>query len=64
MAWDYGFGELVNQLIEIFDSHPHDYVKAEELIKQGIDLNAISNNGSDELILTLELVQELGAGPI
>ena len=51
MAYDYGYGELGNQLIELFSSGPPDFQAAQKLIQQGADLNAVGND-EDENILS------------
>lgn len=45
MAFDYGYGDLGNKMIELFRSGAPDLEAAEELIKQGADLNA---QGTDD----------------
>lgn len=51
MAYDYGYGELGNQLVELFSSGPPDFDAAQKLIQQGADLNAAGND-QDENILS------------
>lgn len=43
MAWDYGFGELENELIEAGRECPPNYEKMSELLAAGADINAISS---------------------
>lgn len=43
MAWDYGFGELENELIEAGRECPPNYEKMRELLAAGADINAISS---------------------
>lgn len=50
MAYDYGYGDLGNKLIELFRSGAPDFDAAEELIRQGADLNSIGKD--DENILS------------
>lgn len=40
MAYDYGYGNLGNEIIKLFSKGEPDFEAAEELIKQGADLNA------------------------
>ena len=41
MAFDYGYRHLENELIEVFDNIQPDFTKAEQLIMNGADINAI-----------------------
>ena len=49
MAFDYGYGELGNQLISLFHSGPPDYTAAEELLRQGADLNAAGRDDCENI---------------
>ena len=40
MEYDYGYGNLGNEIIKLFSKGEPDFDAAEELIKQGADLNA------------------------
>lgn len=55
MSYNYGYGELENKLIELFRSGAPDFAAAEELIKQGADVNAIGKD-PDENVLS-EILQ-------
>lgn len=50
MAYDYGYGDLGNQLIELFRAGVPDFDAAEELIRQGADINAIGNDDSENIL--------------
>lgn len=50
MAYDYGYGELENQLIELFRSGAPDFEAAEELLRQGADLNAAGNEDDENIL--------------
>lgn len=50
MAYDYGYGEFENQLIELFLSGAPDFDAAEELIRQGADINAIGKRDDDNIL--------------
>lgn len=50
MAYDYGYGELENKLIELFRSGKPDFDAAEELIRQGADVNAIGKNDDENIL--------------
>lgn len=53
MSWDYGFGELENQLIEAGKEYPPNYEKMRELLAVGANINAISTKEDpDESILS------------
>ena len=52
MCYDYGFGELGNKLIKLFRSGPPDFEAAEDLIRQGADLNTIGTVSDDDNILS------------
>lgn len=51
MAYDYGYGDLGNKLITLFRSGAPDFATAEELIRQGADVNA-QGKDDDENILS------------
>ena len=51
MAVDYGFGDLGNKLLDLFRAGAPDFEAAEELIRQGADLNA-AGKYEDENILS------------
>lgn len=51
MGWDYGYGKLENEIIDLFCSVEPDFNKAEELIEAGADLNA-KGKEEDENILS------------
>lgn len=48
----YGFHGLESQLIDLFRSGPPDFQKAEELIAQGADLNAVSTSSLNDNVLS------------
>lgn len=50
MAYDYGYGEFGNKLIELFRSGAPDFAAAEELIRQGADINAIGNSDEENIL--------------
>lgn len=50
MAYDYGYGDLENRLIELFRTGAPDFDAAEELIRQGADINAIGNNDDENIL--------------
>ena len=51
MSWDYGFGELENQLIEAGKEYPPNYEKMRELLAAGANINATSTEEDpDEVI--------------
>ncbi len=50
MAYDYGYGDLENKLIELFRSGAPDFDAAEELIRQGADLNAIGKDNYENIL--------------
>ena len=53
MSWDYGFGELENQLIEAGKEYPPNYEKMRELLAAGANINATSTKEDpDESILS------------
>ena len=54
MSWDYGFGELENELIEAGKEYPPNYTKMRELLAAGADINATSaKEKSDESLLSI-----------
>lgn len=55
MAYDYGYDELGNQLIELFDTRTPDYQTAEELIKQGADVNAVGKEDDEDILSAILL---------
>lgn len=50
MAYDYGYGELNNKLIELFNTSTPDFQAAEELIRQGADVNAIGREDDENIL--------------
>ena len=50
MAYDYGYGEFGNELIELFRFGTPDFNSAEELIRQGADLNAIGKDENQNIL--------------
>ena len=50
MAYDYGYGELENELISVLGTVYPDFEKAEELIKKGADLNAKGNDACENVL--------------
>lgn len=50
MACDYGYGALENQLIELFRSGAPDFNAAEELIRQGADVNAVGREDDENVL--------------
>lgn len=50
MAYDYGYGDLENKLIELFRSGAPDFGSAEKLIRQGADINAIGKNNCKNIL--------------
>lgn len=50
MAYDYGYGELGNKLIELFRSGAPDFEAAEELIRQGADVNAVGKDDDENIL--------------
>lgn len=50
MAYDYGYGDLGNKMIELFQSGAPDFEAAEELIRQGADLNAIGKDDDENIL--------------
>lgn len=58
MAFDYGFGSLENELIELFDKTSPDFAKAEKLLLSGADINALGKE-SEENVLSKSLEEYL-----
>ena len=50
MTHDFGYGYLENKLIHLFRSGAPDFEAAEQLIKQGADLNAVCNNKRENIL--------------
>ncbi|MBQ3085251.1 MAG: hypothetical protein IJC46_07380 [Clostridia bacterium] len=50
MAYDYGYGELENKLIELLRSGAPNFDTAEELIQQGADINAIGKKNDENIL--------------
>ena len=50
MAYDHGYGELENKLIDLFRSGAPDFDAAEELIRQGADMNAIGKDDNRNIL--------------
>lgn len=50
MAYDYGYGELGNKMIELFRSGAPNFEAAEALIEQGADLNAIGKDDDENIL--------------
>lgn len=50
MPYDYGYGDLENKLIDLFRAGAPDFAAAEELIRQGADLNAIGNDEDENML--------------
>ena len=50
MAYDYGYGGLGNKLIELFRSGAPDFDAAEDLIRQGADINAIGKDDDENIL--------------
>lgn len=50
MAWDYGYGKLEDQLIDLFHSGPPDFAAAEELIRQGAAVNAVGKEDDENIL--------------
>ena len=50
MAYDYGYGNLGNEIIKLFSKGEPDFEAAEELIKQGADLNAEGNDDEENIL--------------
>lgn len=53
MSWDYGFGELENELIEAGQEYPPNFKRMQELLAAGANINATSTKKKpDESILS------------
>lgn len=50
MAYDYGYGDLGNKLVELFQSEKIDFDAAEDLIRQGADVNTIGKDGNENIL--------------
>lgn len=50
MAYDYEYGVLGEKMIELFSKGAPDFEAAEELIKQGADLNAEGNDDEENIL--------------
>ncbi len=50
MAFDYGFGDLENELVELFHKLPLDFDKAEELLTAGADINTLNSYGDGNIL--------------
>lgn len=50
MSYDYGYGELENKLIVLLRSGPPDFAAAEELLRQGADVNAVGKSNSENVL--------------
>lgn len=50
MTYDYGYGDLENKLIELFRSGAPDFDVAEDLIRQGADINAIGKDDDENIL--------------
>ena len=50
MAYDYGYGDLGNKLIELFRSGAPDFAAAEDLIRQGADINAVGRDDDENIL--------------
>lgn len=50
MAYDRGYGELENCLIDLFYSEPPDFEAAEVLIRQGADVNAVGKDDDENIL--------------
>lgn len=53
MAFDHGFGELENRLIDLFRSGAPDFEAAEELIRSGADVNAIGKDDDENALSSI-----------
>lgn len=61
MSTDYGYGKLENELIALFHSGPPDFAAAEELIRQGADINAIGEDDSENVLSEILSLYERAA---
>ncbi|MBE6996280.1 MAG: hypothetical protein E7429_06105 [Ruminococcaceae bacterium] len=50
IPYDYGYGELENRLIEVFQVGPPDFAAAGELLRQGADLNAVGRDDEENIL--------------
>ena len=50
MAYDYGYGDLGNKLVELFQSEKIDFDAAEDLIRQGADVNTIGKDDNENIL--------------
>ena len=50
MAYDYGFDELGNELIDIFAVTSPDFDKAEKLLNSGLNINALNKDRDENLL--------------
>lgn len=50
MAYEYGYGKLEDQLIDLFRAGAPDFEAAEELLRQGADLNATGRRDDDNIL--------------
>lgn len=50
MAYEYGYGILEDQLIELFRSGAPDFEAAQKLLNQGADLNAAGKNDDENIL--------------
>lgn len=50
MSYNYGYGDLENKLITLFRSGAPDFDAAEELIRQGADINAIGKDDEENIL--------------
>lgn len=50
MAYDYDYGALEDKLIELFRSGAPDFDAAEDLIRQGADINAVGKDDSNNVL--------------
>lgn len=53
MSYSYGYGELEDRLITLFQSGPPDFKAAEELIRQGADLNAVGESEDENILYNI-----------
>ena len=50
MSYNHKYGELEGRLIKLFRSGAPDFDAAEELIRQGADVNAIGKDPSENIL--------------
>lgn len=50
MVYEYGYGKLEDQLIGLFRAGAPDFEAAEELLRQGADLNATGKRDDDNIL--------------